>query len=71
MRGPSKPSAYTDIANPGGSWIDLPGNPSTVIAPVGSGSAVGPGKSGSRLGLPMFNVQALTKKIVIAQAKAF
>jgi hypothetical protein len=58
MRGPSNPSANSDISNPGGSWIDLPGNPSTATAFVGRGNAVGAGKSGSRLGLPMFKVQA-------------
>jgi hypothetical protein len=63
MRGPSNPSANTEISKPSGKVIDFPGTSVNGIAPSESGIAVGAGGSGSRLGPPMFNVQAPNNKI--------
>lgn len=62
MRGSSKPSAKTDILKPGGRVIDLPGIPGSGPASPVRGIAVGAGESGSWLGPPMVNVQALKKR---------
>jgi hypothetical protein len=60
IRGLSRPSAKTEISNPGGKAIDFPGTPYSSFASSGSELAVAAGASDSRLGLPMLKVQALT-----------